>query len=102
MFWVSADYWIAQYYETADHLIILGERAILQQGSPADVKIKTGSIPKFSGSHVVKDSNTLLLNPSTLSAQVRLQDEAEIDYARQTGDSTLYGINLLSQPAALT
>ena len=87
---------IAQYFQTADHIVVLGDYEILDQGNWQDIKVKAASIAKFSSSHHTQDNTILSADFDKLSAQFRAKDEAEIDLARQTGDLALYS-NFFSQ-----
>jgi ATP-binding cassette subfamily C (CFTR/MRP) protein 1 len=87
---------IAQYFQTADHIVVLGDYEILDQGNWQNIKIKAASIAKFSSSRYIKDNAILSANFDKLSAQFQAKDEAETDLARQTGDFALYG-NFCSQ-----
>jgi ATP-binding cassette subfamily C (CFTR/MRP) protein 1 len=89
---------IAQYFQAADHIVVLGDRGIIDQGNWQNIKIKAASIAKFSSSHHIKDNAILSANFDKLSAQLRAKDEIEIDLARQTGDPALYGNFPLSYP----
>ncbi|KAK9424055.1 putative ABC transporter [Seiridium unicorne] len=83
-----------QYFPAADHIVILGDRGIIDQGSWQDIKVKATSIAKFSSSHGIKENAILSTNFEKLSAQLRAKDETEIELARQTGDIALYGYYL--------
>ncbi|THV47959.1 hypothetical protein BGAL_0277g00120 [Botrytis galanthina] len=83
-----------QYFERADHIIVLGDHGIIDQGNWQSIKIKAGSIAKFSSGNHIKDNAAVAAAFAKLSAQVRAKDEAEIDLARQSGDSALYGYYL--------
>ncbi|KAI0410502.1 ABC transporter-like protein [Xylaria grammica] len=80
----------SQYFEAADHVVVLGEHRVLEQGSWENIKIKTGSIFKFSKSHDSKDNPVLSANFDKLSTQVQVKMETEADLARRTGDPALY------------
>ncbi|TGO29604.1 hypothetical protein BPAE_0013g00560 [Botrytis paeoniae] len=79
-----------QYFQSADHVVVLGDHGIIDQGNWQSIKIKAGSIAKFSSGNHVKDNAAVAAAFAKLSAQVRAKDEAEIDLARQSGDSALY------------
>jgi ATP-binding cassette subfamily C (CFTR/MRP) protein 1 len=82
--------YIAQYFQAADHIVVLGNNRVIDQGNWQNIKSKATSIAKFSSSHHIKDSDILSENFDELGAKVRAKDEAEIDLSRQTGDLTLY------------
>ncbi|KAK6609022.1 hypothetical protein H4I96_02953 [Botrytis cinerea] len=71
-----------------------GDHGIIDQGDWQSIKIKAGSIAKFSSGNNIKDNAAVVAAFAKLSAQVRAKDEAEIDLARQSGDSALYGYYL--------
>lgn len=73
--------------------MILGEHGIQEQGSWQDIKFKTGSITKFDAS---TQGEKISLVYDRLGAQLRASDEAEDDLSRQSGDTALYGIVLVS------
>ncbi|KAM0312609.1 hypothetical protein ACHAO8_006140 [Botrytis cinerea] len=80
------------YFQSADHVVVLGDHGIIDQGDWQSIKIKAGSIAKFSSGNNIKDNAAVVAAFAKLSAQVRAKDEAEIDLARQSGDSALYEI----------
>ncbi|KAM0171092.1 hypothetical protein ACHAPF_008462 [Botrytis cinerea] len=82
----------AQYFQSADHVVVLGDHGIIDQGDWQSIKIKAGFIAKFSSGNNIKDNAAVVAAFAKLSAQVRAKDEAEIDLARQSGDSALYEI----------
>lgn len=85
----------SQYFQAADHIVVLGDHRIIDQGNWQNIKIKAASIAKFSSSHHTKVNNAVLSAKfDELSAQLRAKDETEIDLARQTGDPALYGYYL--------
>ncbi|KAF7939946.1 uncharacterized protein EAE98_000073 [Botrytis deweyae] len=79
---------------STDHVVVLGDHGITDQGSWQSIKIKAGSIAKFSSGNHVKDNAAVAAAFARLSAQVRAKDEAEIDLSRRSGDSALYGYYL--------
>ncbi|KAH3540206.1 hypothetical protein KXV64_006099 [Aspergillus fumigatus] len=81
----------SQYFHAANHIVVLGDRRIIEQGNSQDIKTKAPSIAKFSSSHHTKDNAVLSANYDELRAKYRAKDETEIDLARQAGDPTLYG-----------
>ncbi|KAI9643325.1 hypothetical protein NHQ30_007944 [Ciborinia camelliae] len=60
-------------------------------GNWQSIKIKAESIAKFSSGNHAKDNAAVSAAFDKLGAQVRAKDEAEMDLARHSGDSTLYG-----------
>lgn len=86
-----ADRLAAQYFPAADHIVVLGEHGIVDQGSWRNIKIKAASIAKFSTGLHTKNPTVLSANYDRLSAQLRTKAETEADLARHTGDPTLYG-----------
>ena len=88
-----------QCFESADGGIVLGDYGIIDQGNWQSIKIEAGSIAKFSSGNHIKDNTAVAAAFAKLSAQVRAKDEAEIDLARQSGDSALYGKPLPSLTA---
>jgi ATP-binding cassette subfamily C (CFTR/MRP) protein 1 len=82
---------IAQYFQSADHVVVLGNHGVIDQGNWQSIKVKAGSIAKFSSGNHAKDNAAVSATFDKLNAQVRAKDEAEIDLARQSGDSALYG-----------
>ncbi|TGO85301.1 hypothetical protein BPOR_0410g00020 [Botrytis porri] len=83
-----------QYFQSADHVVVLGDHGITDQGNWQSIQVKSGSIAKFSSGNHVRDNAAVAAAFAKLSAQVRAKDEAEIDLARQSGDSALYGYYL--------
>lgn len=84
---------IAQFFEAADRVVILGDGGVKEQGPWRDLKRKGAAIEKFipsKGGHH-SSSDIPVANLAKLSAQLRARDEAAVDLARQTGDITLYG-----------
>lgn len=84
---------IAQFFEAADRVVILGDGGVKEQGAWRDLKKKGAAIEKFipsDGGHH-SGSDIPMANLAKLSAQLRARDEAAVDLARQTGDITLYG-----------
>ncbi|PYI35295.1 putative ABC transporter [Aspergillus indologenus CBS 114.80] len=86
----------AQYFQSADYIVVLGEHRIVDQGRWEDLKIKAASIEKFSGSQHTPKNAVLTAKYETLGAQLRAKDETEMDLARQTGDPALYAYYLRS------
>ncbi|KAI1293173.1 putative ABC transporter [Xylaria venustula] len=81
----------SQYFELANHVVVLGEHGIIDQGNWLDIKVKAATIAKFSSGRQAKDNAVLSASFAKLSAQVRAKDEIEADLARHTGDPALYG-----------
>ncbi|KAF2968293.1 hypothetical protein GQX73_g5239 [Xylaria multiplex] len=80
----------SQYFEAADHIIVLDQHGVLEQGSWENIKAKAGSISKFSRSHNPKDNPVLSANFDHLNKQTQVGMETEADLARRTGDPALY------------
>ena len=93
----ASDIEIAQYFQSADHVVVLGNRGIVDQGNWQSIKIKAASIAKFDSGHRARDNTLVSASFEKLGAQIRAKDEAEMDLARQSGDSALYGAFLLFQ-----
>jgi hypothetical protein len=87
---------IAQHFRAADHIVVLQDHGILDQGSWQNIKTTAASVVKSSFSHGIKDNAILSANFENLNAQLRAKDETEIDLARQSGDPALYGTFSLS------
>lgn len=81
----------AQYFQAADHIVVLGDHGIKEQGNWQTIEGKASSIAKFTSSSQSKYNISQSANFDKLTAQTRAKDEAEVDLARQTGDSALYG-----------
>ncbi|TVY42741.1 ABC transporter [Lachnellula subtilissima] len=81
----------AQYFQAADHIVVLEDHGIKEQGNWQTIEGKASSIAKFTSSSQSKYDLSQSANFDKLSAQTRAKDEAEVDLARQTGDSALYG-----------
>ncbi|KAI1109282.1 putative ABC transporter [Nemania sp. NC0429] len=81
----------SQYFSAAEHIVILGNRGIVDQGRWENLKVKAESIAKFSSSRTTGDSAILGNNFDKLSAQLRARGEIGADLTRQTGDIALYG-----------
>ncbi|PQE09784.1 ABC transporter protein [Rutstroemia sp. NJR-2017a BBW] len=89
----------SQYFESADHVVVLGNYGIVDQGHWKDIKLKSAAIAKFTSGNSSNTTAAVSSNFDKLSAQVRAKDEAELDLARQSGDSALYGnLSSLSSP----
>ncbi|KAI1326803.1 putative ABC transporter [Xylariaceae sp. FL0255] len=84
-----------QYFSAADHIVILGDQGIIDQGNWKDLQIKSESIAKFSSSHALtQEKGTLSASFDKLGAQLRAKGDTGRDLARQTGDTALYGYYL--------
>ncbi|KAI0129811.1 putative ABC transporter [Xylariales sp. AK1849] len=81
----------SQYFQAADHIVVLDNRSIIDQGNWQSLSRKAISVAKFSPGHQVKDNALLAANFDRLGAQVRAKDESEMDLARRSGDPALYG-----------
>lgn len=82
---------LAQFFPTADHVVVLGDGGVIDQGSWKDIKMKAASVAKFSAGSTTKDKALVSANSNRLNTQLRIKDEAEMDLTRQTGDTALYG-----------
>lgn len=82
---------LAQHFPGADHIVVLGDNGVIDQGSWQNIKVKAASIAKFSPIDYAKDTTMLSTNFDKLAAQLRAKDETEQDLARQSGDPALYG-----------
>ncbi|KAK3192091.1 hypothetical protein K4F52_001718 [Lecanicillium sp. MT-2017a] len=83
-----------QFFSTADHVVVLGDGGVIDQGPWKDIKMKAASVAKFSAGSTTKDKALVSANSNRLNTQLRIKDEAEMDLTRQTGDSALYGYYL--------
>ncbi|KAI0555381.1 putative ABC transporter [Xylaria curta] len=81
----------SQYFQAADHIVVLGNHGIVDQGPWQTIKVKAASLAKCSASHHLSENTNLSASFDKLSAQLRTRDETEIDLARQTGDPAIYG-----------
>lgn len=70
--------------------MVLGDHGIIDQGNWQSIKNKAGAIAKFSLGRQSKDNAVVAAAFDKLGAQVRAKDEAEADFARQSGASALY------------
>lgn len=84
----------AQHFPGADHIVVLGDNGVIDQGSWQNIKVKAASIAKFSPIDYAKDTTMLSTNFDKLAAQLRAKDETEQDLARQSGDPALYAYYL--------
>jgi len=85
---------VAQHFQAFDHVVVLGDRKILEQGTWQEIKMIAASIPKFAPGYHVKINAVLSANFDKLQTQILAKDEAEVDLSRQTGDLALYGVYL--------
>ncbi|KAI1756695.1 putative ABC transporter [Xylaria castorea] len=84
----------SQYFQAADHIVVLGNHGIIDQGPWQTIKVKAASLAKFSASHHLSENANLSASFDKLSAQLRTKDETEVDLARQSGDPAIYGYYL--------
>lgn len=82
---------IAQYFHAADHIVVLKDHTILDQGNWQSLQFKATFSTKFSSSHRNRDNAFLSSNFEKLNNQLRTKDETGRDLARKTGDPALYG-----------
>ncbi|KAI0391308.1 putative ABC transporter [Xylariaceae sp. FL0594] len=80
----------SQYFDSADHIVVLGDRGIVDQGVWANVRVKPTSISKFSLTRSGEDDSVLTTNFARLDAQVHAKEDTEADLSRRTGDPALY------------
>lgn len=85
---------LAQYYNFADEVIILGDCGIQQRGRGLEMKHKSAAILKTLVNDVGKPE-TASQGPSSenfdrLTSQARREAEAEVDLARKTGDFAIH------------
>ncbi|KYK58951.1 ABC transporter [Drechmeria coniospora] len=84
----------SQYFQSADHVVVLGNRRVIDQGKWQNIKVRASSIAKFASS-VKVDKNVILSgNFDKLAAQLRARDETQQDLSRKNGDPALYGYYL--------
>ncbi|PQE27279.1 ABC transporter protein [Rutstroemia sp. NJR-2017a WRK4] len=81
----------SQYFESVDHVVVLGNHGVVDQGHWKDITVKSAAIAKFSSGNPSNTTAAVSASFDKLTAQVRAKDEAELDLARQSGDSALYG-----------
>ncbi|KAJ6786175.1 hypothetical protein PWT90_00737 [Aphanocladium album] len=84
----AAVLWItnsAQYFHFADHIILLEEGKISQQGTAKDVSPHVNDLRKFNLQH-----DPLPTEAPTRLAKKQAERDAETDLHRQTGDLSLY------------
>ncbi|KAF5016110.1 hypothetical protein F66182_12314, partial [Fusarium sp. NRRL 66182] len=84
-----------QYFHAADHIVVLKDHEILDQGNWHKNQFKATFSTKLLSSYRNKDSTILAANFEKLNNQLRAKDETELDLARQTGDPSLYGCTIL-------
>jgi hypothetical protein len=71
--------------------VVLGDGRVVDQGSWKNLTVKAASIAKFSSGTASDENVALSANYRKLSDQLRTKAETELDLARQTGDTALYG-----------
>ncbi|KAI0401067.1 putative ABC transporter [Xylaria palmicola] len=79
----------SQYFQFANHIVVLGDRGIVDQGPWQDIKVKAASIDKLSAGQRVEDT-TRSADVDKIAARILAKDETYVDLARQTGDTSLY------------
>ncbi|KAK8134988.1 hypothetical protein PG984_007000 [Apiospora sp. TS-2023a] len=85
----------AQYFPSADHVVVVGNGGIMDQGPLGKLHITSSLIAKFSAGKRVDDGDTVLSEDfKKLITQVRAKDEIKADLSRQSGDPALYGFYL--------
>lgn len=82
---------VAQCFHAADHIVVLKDHEILDQGNWQIFQFKAAFSTKFSSSSSNNYNAILAASFEKLNNQLRTRDETEIDLARKTGDPTLYG-----------
>jgi ABC-type molybdate transport system ATPase subunit len=102
---ISLIYWLTheidQYFQVADHIVVLEDHRVRNQGNWHDIKISGAPSAKLSSSLRTKDNTLLSANFENLDTQLRAKDEIEIDLSRKSGDPALYGsfsLPLISYP----
>ncbi|KAI0521679.1 putative ABC transporter [Xylaria bambusicola] len=85
----------SQYFEAADHVVVLGNNSIVEQGPWRTIKLKSQTLAKFSaGTQQPVEDAKLAGRYDALNAQIRVKEETEADLSRQTGDPAIYGYYL--------
>ncbi|KAK8078302.1 hypothetical protein PG996_004472 [Apiospora saccharicola] len=85
----------AQYFPSADHVVVLGNGQIMDQGPWENLNITSSLIAKFSYGHQANENDTALSESfKKLITQVQAKDEIKADLSRQSGDPTLYAFYL--------
>ncbi|KAK6853983.1 hypothetical protein PG995_010795 [Apiospora arundinis] len=84
----------AQYFPIADHIVVLGNGGVVKQGNWRMLNLNAAPISKLSSGHTGDESMVLSADYENLSHQLRANAETELDLARQTGDTALYGYYL--------
>ncbi|KAF2721401.1 putative ABC transporter [Polychaeton citri CBS 116435] len=82
----------SQYFQAAQHIVVLEEHRVADQGTWQNLKNKAASIAKFSTGHRSIDNTVLTASFNRLSAQLRAKDDTEME----SGDPALYGYYLKS------
>lgn len=85
---------VAQYFNVADGIVILGDHGVKEQGTWEAIKVKAASIEKFIANTQGNNNIVSLANLESVHSQIKVEDEAAVDLSRQTGDFALYGIVL--------
>ncbi|KAM3547583.1 hypothetical protein MY1884_009514 [Beauveria asiatica] len=70
-----------QFFSYAEHIVVLGNHGVIEQGPWSSIKIKAESIAKFSSATSATGSSPLAANLNSLNAQLRIKDEDEVDRA---------------------
>ena len=83
---------IAQHFQIADRIVVLGDNGIKEQGTWQEIKARAATIAKFTIGTQEKNDAILSADMNKLNAQVQARNEAEADLSRQTGDISLYCI----------
>ena len=81
----------AQYFHKADHVVVLGNHGVMEQGSWANIMMKAAAIAKFSPSRQVQDHAVRSTDLGKLDTELKLENETKPDLMRQAGNLTLYG-----------
>lgn len=88
---IQNDSFVAQFFEFADHIVILGDDGIVEaQGDWQTLKVKPVSVTKIFVNYAAENNAQLAPHFDNLSAQLRAKDEIGVDLTRRSGDFTLY------------
>ncbi|ORY66313.1 putative ABC transporter [Pseudomassariella vexata] len=83
----------SEFFYAADHILILSDGCIIKQGSWKDLQSEFTSfarlLPESRKDHEMDDPQSSNV-ADRFTSRIQACDDAEIDLARQTGDSTLY------------
>ncbi|KAJ3575139.1 hypothetical protein NPX13_g4135 [Xylaria arbuscula] len=83
----------SQYFQAADHVVVLGNSSVVDQGPWQAIKVRIDSVTKFSAaSHSLNENTKLEGGYDALNAQLRVKEETKADLARQTGDPAIYAL----------